>query len=169
MAHIECQQWHLHLEHGRVTEEIAFTRTGLDYLGPMIIKTTEGQMKVWVCLFTCMVTRAIHLELLQDMSSEEFLLGFRRFVSQRGSPVEIISDNALQFKTARTVGRPLNLLCPIEVSENGKKQHVSSEQQQQQQQQQSITAKKESIRPSKRIAAKHAKIKIKQSLSDMEY
>ena len=47
-----------------------------------------------------MVTRAIHLELLQDMSSEEFLLGFKRFVSQRGSPVEIISDNALQFKTA---------------------------------------------------------------------
>ena len=83
-----------------VTEAIAFTRTSPDYFGPMIIKTSEGQMKVWVCLFTSMVTRAIHLELLQDMSSEEFLLGFRRFVSQRGSPVEIISDNALQFKTA---------------------------------------------------------------------
>ena len=47
-----------------------------------------------------MVTRAIHLELLLNMSAEEFLLGFRRFISKRGSPVEIISDNALQFKTA---------------------------------------------------------------------
>ena len=71
----------------RVTEAIALTRTGLDHLGPMIIKTSEGQMKVWVCVFTCMVTRAIHLELLQNMSAEEFLLGFRRFISQRGSPV----------------------------------------------------------------------------------
>lgn len=62
---------------------------------------------MWVCLFTCLVTRAIHLELLQDMSAEEFLLGFRRFISQRGSPIEIISDNALQFKTA---SKTLNLI-----------------------------------------------------------
>ena len=41
-----------------------------------------------------MVTVAIHLELLQDISVEEFLLLFRRFISQRGSPIEIISDNA---------------------------------------------------------------------------
>ena len=83
-----------------VTEAIAYTRTGLAYPGPMIIKTSERQMKVWVCLFTCMVTHAIHLELLQDMSTDEFLLGFRRFISQRGSQIEIISNNALQFKTA---------------------------------------------------------------------
>ena len=57
----------------RVSEAIQFSRTGLDYLGPMYIKTSDGQRKVWVCLFTCMVTRAIHLELLQDMSAEEFL------------------------------------------------------------------------------------------------
>lgn len=91
----------------RVSEAIPFSRTGLDYLGPMYIKTSDGQRKVWVCLFTCMVTRAIHLELLQDMSAEEFLLGFRRFISTRGTPVEIVSDNALQFKTASEV---LNLL-----------------------------------------------------------
>ena len=89
-----------HLPGTRVTEAIVFTRTGLDYLGPMIIKTPERQMKVWFCLFTCMVTHAIHLEFLQDMSAEEFLLGFRRFISQRGSPIDIISNNALQFKTA---------------------------------------------------------------------
>ena len=91
------------LPKSRVTSAVPFSRTGLDYLGPMYIKTVDGQRKVWVCLFTCMVTRAIHLELLQDMSAEEFLLGFRRFISTRGSPNEITSDNAKQFKTASQV------------------------------------------------------------------
>ena len=84
----------------RITEAVPFSRTGLDYLRPMYIKTCDGQKKVWVCLLTCLVTRAIHLELLLDMSAEEFLLGFRRLKSQRGCPSEIISDNALTFKTA---------------------------------------------------------------------
>ena len=55
---------------------------------------------MWVCLFTCLVTRALHLEIVLDMSTEEFLLGLRRFVTLRGTPNEIYSDNALQFKTA---------------------------------------------------------------------
>lgn len=84
----------------RVTEATPFSRTGLDYLGPMFVKTEKVQQKVWICLFTCLVTRAVHLELLRDMSTEEFLLGLRRFISQRGCPIEIISDNAQTFKTA---------------------------------------------------------------------
>ena len=84
----------------RVTEATPFSRTGLDYLGPLYIKSRDDSKKVWICLFTCLVTRAIHLELLQDMSTEEFLLGFRRFTAQRGCPSEIISDNSLTFKTA---------------------------------------------------------------------
>lgn len=46
------------------------------------------------------MTRAVHLELVQDMTTEEFLLCIRRFISKRGSSNEIISDNALQFKSA---------------------------------------------------------------------
>ncbi len=80
------------LPKSRVNESPPFTRTGLDYFGPLYIKTTDGVKKVWVCLFTCMVTRAVHLELLQDMTAEEFLLGFKRFVSQRGTPAEVVSD-----------------------------------------------------------------------------
>ena len=79
----------------RVTEATLFSRTGLDYLGPMFVRTGKDQQKVWICLFTCLVTRAVHLELLRDMSTEEFLLAFRRFISQRGCPNEIISDNSL--------------------------------------------------------------------------
>ena len=73
------------LPKSHATSAVPFSMTGLDYLGPMYIKTIDDQRKVWVCLFNCMVTRAIHLELLQDMCAEEFLLGFRRFISTRGS------------------------------------------------------------------------------------
>ena len=74
--------------------------TGLDYLGPLYVKHDNSSKKVWVCLFTCLVTRNFHLEIVLDMSTEEFLLGLRRFVAFKGSPNEIYSDNALQFQTA---------------------------------------------------------------------
>lgn len=73
--------------------------TGLDYLGTGYIKTSNRN-NVWVCLFSCPVTREIQLETLQGMSAEEFLLGFRRFISQSGIPIEIICDSVLRFKTA---------------------------------------------------------------------
>ena len=66
----------------------------------MYIKTSESSKNVWVRLFTCLVIRALHFEMVLDMSTEEFLLALKRFVSQRGTPVEIISDNALQFRAA---------------------------------------------------------------------
>jgi len=96
----------------RVVQSIPFEYTGLDYFGPLYIKsylnvTSEGgapaTKKVWVCLFTCFVVRAVHIELIEDMSAEEFLFCFRRFIARRGVPKQILSDNAKQFKTARSV------------------------------------------------------------------
>ena len=84
----------------RVTESVPFKRTGIDYFGPLYIKTRQGQQKVWICLFTCLVTRGIHLEVTTDMSTEQLLLCLRRFIAIRGTPVGIISDNASQFKAA---------------------------------------------------------------------
>ena len=107
----------------RVTEAVPFLRTGLDYLGPMYIRKSDGERKVWVCLFICLVTRAIHLEILQDMSADEFLLGFRRFISQRGTPIEIISDNAQQCKTA---SRTLDLVWKNVIKCNEVQNHVSN-------------------------------------------
>ena len=82
----------------RVSQAIPFSGTGLEYLGPILVKYCGETRKRWICLFTCIVTRAVHLELLQDMTTEEFLHGFRRFISTRGTPTQIISDNATQFK-----------------------------------------------------------------------
>lgn len=87
----------------RVTESTPFARTGSDYFGPVYFKTKSEQTNAWICLFTCLVTRAVHLELVSDMSTEEFLMCLRRFIAQRGTPVEITSDNAKQFKAASSI------------------------------------------------------------------
>ena len=85
----------------RVTAAAPFSFTGLDYLGPLYIKDGQNSKKVWVCLFTCMVVRAVHLEVVADMTSEQFIMCLKRFISRRGKPSEIISDNAPQFKLAQ--------------------------------------------------------------------
>ena len=87
----------------RVSQSSPFSHSGVDYFGPLFVKSRYENKKVWVCLYTCLVTRAVHLELMSDMSTEQFLLGFRRFVARHGTPKEIISDNASQFKLASDV------------------------------------------------------------------
>ncbi|MEM7375589.1 MAG: reverse transcriptase domain-containing protein [Bacteroidota bacterium] len=87
----------------KLTRSIPFKRTGLDYFGPLYVKQTDGStQKVWVCLFTCVVVRAIHLEIVNDLTAEEFIMALRRFIARRGKPSHIISDNASQFKLANS-------------------------------------------------------------------
>ncbi|VDP43371.1 unnamed protein product, partial [Heligmosomoides polygyrus] len=81
-----------------------FENIGLDYLGPLLIRTDDNKdRKTWVCLFTCMSTRAVHLELVVDNTTTHFLLAFRRSISRRGTPNLVISDNAPTFKLGREV------------------------------------------------------------------
>ena len=84
----------------RVSASTPFTYTGVDYFGPLFIRTKGESQKVWVCLYTCLVVRSVHLELMYDMSAYHFFLGFRRFIAQHGKPCKIISDNAAHFKLA---------------------------------------------------------------------
>ncbi|XP_045185375.2 uncharacterized protein LOC123543362 [Mercenaria mercenaria] len=86
------------LPKSRVSESVPFSKIGLDYLGPLYIRSDSGLKKSWVCLFTCMVIRAVHLEIVPDATTEEFLVALRRFIATRGKPDEITSDNASQFK-----------------------------------------------------------------------
>ena len=90
----------------RVTEAPAFTYTGVDFAGPLLVKQVESSLedrKVWLCLFTCCVTRGIHLELVPNMTTEAFFRCFRRFVARRGLPVRMISDNGRTFQAAARV------------------------------------------------------------------
>ncbi|XP_061164552.1 uncharacterized protein LOC133173588 [Saccostrea echinata] len=77
----------------RVSESAPFTYTGVDYIGPVFIKTGTGSKKKWFCVLTCLIVRAIHLELMQETSTEQFLLGLRRFIARWGKPKLIISDD----------------------------------------------------------------------------
>ena len=86
----------------RVTEAPPFTYTAVDFAGPIYIGREKGDegSKVWICLFTCCVTRAIHLDLVRDMSTLTFIRTLKRFSARRGLPRKILSDNAKTFKAA---------------------------------------------------------------------
>ena len=86
------------LPHFRVNASPPFSSIGVDYAGPLYIKGAGN--KVWIALFTCCVTRAIHLELIPDMTTETFIRCFRRFTCRRGTPTRIVSDNSKTFKAA---------------------------------------------------------------------
>ena len=94
--HTQCRLWPRFPR----LEYVKLLHSPIPALITLVIKTTDGVKKVWMCLFTCMVVRAIHLEV---MTSEEFILGVKRFISQRGTPSILISDNASQFKRTRKV------------------------------------------------------------------
>ena len=74
-----------------------FTYTGLDCFGPFLIKHGRAEVKRYACVFTCLNTRAIHLEKLNCLDTDSFLNGFRRFVSRRGIPSKVWSDNGTNF------------------------------------------------------------------------
>ena len=88
----------------RVTYTRAFSYIGLDYLGPIKVEKEDRTLtKHWICLFTCMAVRAVHLEVVKNLTAEEFLLALRRMIAARGVPVFITSDNATQFKLSAEV------------------------------------------------------------------
>lgn len=83
----------------RVTEAPPFSKVGVDFAGPFYVKSQTASMtKVYIALFSCCVTRALHLELVKDLSAEAFTRALRRFAARRGTPVLIVSDNAKTFK-----------------------------------------------------------------------
>ena len=77
-----------------------FTITGIDFTGAMYVCQPQSEQKVYICLFTCATTRAIHLEIVTDLSVETFLLAFRRYASRRSLPQIIVSDNASTYTAA---------------------------------------------------------------------
>lgn len=87
----------------RVTYSSPFTYSGVDYFGPLFVSTPNGKEKRWVCLFTCLAVRAVHMELVKDLTAEECLLALRRFTAARGLPKKFFSDNSTYFKLVSEV------------------------------------------------------------------
>ncbi|XP_039537633.1 uncharacterized protein LOC120485904 [Pimephales promelas] len=88
------------LPRDRVSEKPPFEVTGIDFAGPLYVKGDRALCKAYVAMFTCAVTRAVHLELVSSQSTESFLLALKRFISRRGLCKVIYSDNAKTFKRA---------------------------------------------------------------------
>ena len=86
----------------RVKEDPAFSFTGVNFAGPLMICTESPNKtgKVWICLFTCFVTRAVHLDIVLDMSTENFIRCLKRFAARRRLLQRFISDNGKTFKVA---------------------------------------------------------------------
>lgn len=85
----------------RTTPAKAFLNVGVDYAGPVIIRSNLGRAprltKAWIAVFVCLVTRAIHLELVSDATTAAFIAALKRMIARRGRISRIISDNGTNF------------------------------------------------------------------------
>jgi hypothetical protein len=89
------------LPENRLKMTHAFLRAATDYGGPFSLRSSltarASIVKVWIAMFKCMCTGAIHIEAVTSLSTEGFIMAFDRFVSRRGLSIEIYSDNGTNF------------------------------------------------------------------------
>ncbi|XP_076230267.1 uncharacterized protein LOC143176322 [Nomia melanderi] len=88
----------------RVTPARPFNTCGTDYAGPFFTKErTRGKVtvKAYICIFVCFVTKAVHIELATNLSTDAFINCFQRFIARRGRCQYIASDNGTNFIGAR--------------------------------------------------------------------
>ena len=88
------------LPKSRLQQTQPFDFTGIDFTGALYVRNAGIETKVYICLFTCATTRAVHLEVVEDLTVETFLLAFHRFASRKFLPRKLISDNASTFLSA---------------------------------------------------------------------
>ena len=93
------------LPHQRVNASPPFTHCGMDFAGPFKLKMGYVRkptiLDSYICVFVCMATKAIHLEVTSEQSTEAFEAALQRFVSRRGCPQHLYSDNGGGFVGAR--------------------------------------------------------------------
>ena len=106
-----CYQQMADLPSDRLKPSPAFTFVGVDTFGPwpIIYRRTRGgqaNQKRWALLFTCLVTRPVHIEVIEELTSSSFINALRRFVSLRGHVQQFRSDRG----TTNFVGATEDLL-----------------------------------------------------------
>lgn len=89
------------LPRARVLPARPFFTTGVDFAGPLLIKDgvlrTRKLVKAYICIFVCFVTKAVHIELVGDLTKESFLNCLKRFIARRGLCKVLYSDNGTNF------------------------------------------------------------------------
>jgi len=85
----------------RITPSRPFANTSVDFCGPIFIHERRGReakrVKAYIAIFICMVVKAIYLEIVSDMTTDAFLNALKRFISRRGKPANVYSDNGTNF------------------------------------------------------------------------
>lgn len=78
-----------------------FLHTGVDHCGPYDLRASEGRgirtYKGYIAVFVCLTVKAVHVECVDGLTTDAFLAAFRRFVSRRGLPSDVYSDNGTNF------------------------------------------------------------------------
>jgi len=98
------QQLMCELPSSRIQASRPFLITGVDYAGPISLRLRPPRSKtirkVYIALFVCIVTKAVHIEVDTSLSTEAFLAALGRFIARRGKPRTICSDNGTNFHGA---------------------------------------------------------------------
>ena len=88
------------LPRNRVTPLAPFSHTGVDFTGPVLVHHLgrgTRPTKVYFAVFICFSIKAVHLELVSDLTTKAFLAYLKRFIGRSGKPIAIYSDNATNF------------------------------------------------------------------------
>ncbi|KAG7305534.1 hypothetical protein JYU34_009613, partial [Plutella xylostella] len=85
----------------RLQADYPFANTAVDYAGPILIANKKGRgsqlKKAYIAIFVCMAVRAVHIELVTDLTSQGYMAMLNRLICRRGKPASITSDNAKCF------------------------------------------------------------------------
>ncbi|XP_037813637.1 uncharacterized protein LOC119604840 [Lucilia sericata] len=85
--------------------ERPFTYVGIDFFGPLYVVVGRRREKRWGVLFTCLTVRAIHIEVAYSLDTSSCIMCIQNFISRRGSPKEVYTDNGTNFKSVERVLR----------------------------------------------------------------
>ncbi|XP_055633488.1 uncharacterized protein LOC129773856 [Toxorhynchites rutilus septentrionalis] len=114
----------------RVTAGEAFECTGVDYCGPIYLKPAQRKApsrKAYICVLICLSTKAVHLELVGDLSTTTFLMALNRFIWRRNKPKHIYSDNGTNFIGAKNALHQLYCMLQPGSAQDNIKQNLAQD------------------------------------------